>query len=85
MPRSVFSDDYRRLVRLLVQLRHDSEITQVELAKRLGKPQSYISKIESCERRLDVVEYCKLVKALDHDPVTALDAFLDEVHAKEQA
>jgi transcriptional regulator with XRE-family HTH domain len=76
MPKSVFSNDYRRLVRLLIQFRREAELTQVEVAERLGRSQSYVSKIERCERRLDVVEYCELVRALDHDPVKALDAFL---------
>ncbi|WP_219861513.1 helix-turn-helix domain-containing protein [Vreelandella piezotolerans] len=40
----------------LKQLRLDAQLTQIELAQRLGKPQSYVSKYESGERRLDVIE-----------------------------
>lgn len=39
-------------------------LTQLEFAKRLGKPQSYLSKIESCERRVDVIEALSICKAL---------------------
>jgi transcriptional regulator with XRE-family HTH domain len=39
-------------------------LTQTEFAKRLGKPQSYLSKIESCEKRVDVIEALSICKAL---------------------
>ncbi len=39
-------------------------LTQLEFAKRLGKPQSYLSKIESCEKRVDVIEALSICKAL---------------------
>ena len=45
-------------------LRAGLGLTQVELAKRLGKPQSYLSKIESCERRVDVIEALSICKVL---------------------
>lgn len=41
---------------LLRQLRQESGLTQAELAQRIGKPQSYVSKYESGERRIDVIE-----------------------------
>lgn len=40
----------------LKQLRLEAQLTQIELAQRLGKPQSYVSKYESGERRLDIIE-----------------------------
>ncbi|MDZ4791849.1 MAG: helix-turn-helix transcriptional regulator [Hyphomicrobiales bacterium] len=39
-------------------------MTQEQLAKRLGKPQSFVAKTEGGERRLDVVEFIDLVKAM---------------------
>lgn len=47
---------YQRFRARLVQARKDAGLTQVEVARRLGKPQSFVSKIESGERRLDFVE-----------------------------
>jgi transcriptional regulator with XRE-family HTH domain len=39
-------------------------LTQAEVAKRLGKPQSYVSKYETGERRLDVVEFLDVAAAV---------------------
>lgn len=43
-------------------------VTQVEAAKRLGRPQSFVSKCESGERRVDVAEYLALCQAFGIDP-----------------
>jgi transcriptional regulator with XRE-family HTH domain len=53
MVRSVFTPEYKSLVDLLVQTRNEAGITQAELARRVEQPQSYVSKYERCERRLD--------------------------------
>lgn len=50
---------------LLREIRSSNELTQVEVATRLGKPQSYVSKYESGERRLDVAELMGVCAALD--------------------
>ena len=47
-------------------------ITQHEVAKRLGKPQSYVSKAEMGERRLDVVEFLQFMRAIDGEPLALL-------------
>lgn len=47
---------YRIFLKRLKQARRDANLTQVEVSRRLGKPQSFVSKIESGERRVDVVE-----------------------------
>lgn len=52
------------------------DITQVELAERLGRPQSFVSKVERGERRLDVNEFCELAEALGHDPSELLRQFV---------
>lgn len=46
----------RRLIKLLQQLRREAGFTQVQLAERLGVSQSYVSKYEAGERRLDLLE-----------------------------
>lgn len=52
--------------------REASGVTQQELARRLGKPQSYVSKAEMGERRLDVVEYLQFMRAIDEEPLALL-------------
>jgi len=54
-PRSK-SSDKRALLTLLKRIRQDAGLRQVDLATALGKPQSFVSKYESGERRLDLIE-----------------------------
>ena len=72
MAKAKFSPFYRRLCRLLADARKRAGLQQTEVAKRLGRPQSYVSKVESGERRLDVAEYVEIVQAVGADPVRML-------------
>lgn len=67
MTKSVFTDRYKLFLNLLVQERKNRGITQVLLAKRLDKPQSYVSKYENGERRLDIVEFLDIAACLELD------------------
>jgi transcriptional regulator with XRE-family HTH domain len=60
--RSLFSPAYRRLRDWLVAGRHAQSLTQVQLAEKLGRPQSFVSKYERGERRLDFVEVVEVVE-----------------------
>lgn len=53
----------------LKKARLEAKMLQSELAKNLGKPQSYISKVESGERCLDVIELFNYCYALEIDPI----------------
>ena len=59
---------YRAFVERLIWLRMNAGLTQAELAARLGKPQSYVSKSERFERRIDPAEFTGIVIALGSDP-----------------
>lgn len=72
MTRSVYSSRYKRLRDTLIAERERHGITQAELAARLGRPQSFISKVESGERRVDVIELLELLDALGTDHTTFL-------------
>lgn len=61
MSESVYTPEYRALLQLLVSARHQAGITQQDLATRLNRTKSYISKIEAGHLRLDVYQlYCYL-------------------------
>ncbi len=56
MGKNLWTERQERLQSLLRSLRRESGLTQVQLADRLGRPQSYVSKYETGERRLDILE-----------------------------
>lgn len=62
--KSIYSEQYQQLCALLRELRREAGLTQVEVAERLRVPQSFVSKYESGERRLDVVELKHVADAL---------------------
>lgn len=68
MTRSVFLKSYGTLTTCLVDARTAAGVTQWELAARLGRPQSFVSKVESGDRRLDVIEFLQIIKALNVEP-----------------
>ena len=74
MAKSIWEPRYQQLRNDLKKLRESASLTQVELAERLDKPQSYISKYESGERRLDLVEIEALCRACG----TTLSAFVQD-------
>lgn len=69
MPKSVFTGDHRHLVDVLTAARKSAGLKQSELAAKIGKDQSYISLVEGGQRRVDVLEFYVLAKALGRDPV----------------
>jgi len=66
--KSIFTSEYSFVLDRLVSARKAAGLTQSQLATKLGKPQSFVSKIERHERRLDVVEFVLVCKALDVAP-----------------
>lgn len=64
MPRSRSSPRHARLAQLLAEAREAAGLTQAGLAARLRRPQSFVSKVESGERRLDVVELLEVADGI---------------------
>ncbi|MFH2014092.1 MAG: helix-turn-helix transcriptional regulator [Patescibacteria group bacterium] len=62
MNKSIYTKDYKEIINRLKQARIDAGLSQQAVADKLGKPQSYLSKIESGERRLDVAEMKKFTE-----------------------
>jgi transcriptional regulator with XRE-family HTH domain len=56
------------MIELLVQARKDAGMTQAELGKRIGQRQTFVSKFELGERRLDVAEFISVSRAIGADP-----------------
>ena len=59
MPRALYKEEHQKIVERLKKARIEIGLDQVEVAEKLGRTQSYVSKIESSERRLDVAEIKK--------------------------
>ncbi|MGX1362295.1 helix-turn-helix domain-containing protein [Bradyrhizobium elkanii] len=76
MQKSLQSAEYQHLIALLVAERQKSGIRQHALAKKLGKPQSFVAKYEGGERRLDVIEFITIAEALGADPIKLLRRYL---------
>lgn len=74
MSKSLRTNRHRVLCELLVEARNKAGLIQAELARQLGKPQSYVSKIEIGERGIDLVEFIALTGAMETDPVKILKA-----------
>jgi len=72
--KSTYTDTYRVLIERLIQARRKRGMTQAELALKLGRHQSFVSKIENRERRLDVVEFLEITRLIGEDPHDIIDA-----------
>ena len=82
MQKSLKSAEYARLIEALVAARHRAGIRQQALAKKLGRPQSFIAKYEGGERRIDLIEFVAIAKALGADPLKLFRDFLAGKTAK---
>jgi len=75
--KSIFTAHYGRLCEFLIQARIDAGMSQAALAKCLNRPQSFVSKYESKQRRLDVVEFFELAHCLRTDGIDLVARLLD--------
>jgi transcriptional regulator with XRE-family HTH domain len=71
------SRGHRILIGVLVAAREAAELTQRDLAARLKRPHSFIGRIESGERRIDVIEFIELARVLEVDPRQLFARVLD--------
>ena len=67
--KSGLTEKYEEFSRLLAEARQDAGLSQQELADRLGRPQTYVSKCERGTRRMDVVEFLEIAEVIGFDPV----------------
>lgn len=82
MPDTLHSEAYRALIERLIKARTSARLSQQVVAERLGKPQSYVAKVEGFERRLDVIELLMLANAIGFNPMPALKQTWKRVEAE---
>ena len=78
MEKSIGTRDHSALAQLLRELRVEAGLRQAELANRLDEPQSFVSKYESGERRLDLIELGTIVAQFGLE----LSQFIEKYEAK---
>ncbi|NPD16130.1 helix-turn-helix transcriptional regulator [Xinfangfangia sp. D13-10-4-6] len=72
LAKSIYDEEYRGLIRALKDARKSAGLTQQDVADKLDRPQSFVAKVEGCERRLDVVEFLRLCRAIGISPAAVL-------------
>lgn len=77
MSKSLGSARHRALISLLIEQRERLGFTQAQLAEKLGEYQSFVARLESGQRRVDVVEFLQLAELLEFDPKAVLDRLRD--------
>jgi transcriptional regulator with XRE-family HTH domain len=68
MSKTIFEGAHARLIDIMIAARKRSGLTQVELAAKVGRDQAMISLIETSQRRVDVLEFIALARAMGEDP-----------------
>lgn len=68
MPKSIFDGAHAEVVEVLLAARKRSGLTQAEVGDRVGKDQTFISLIERSQRRVDVLEFIALSRAMGENP-----------------
>lgn len=72
-------DDHKVVGAFLSEVRRETNVTQAELAKRLGKPQSFVSAYERGQRRIDFLEFSRIMSALGRDATTVGADLLEKI------
>ncbi|QDM00049.1 helix-turn-helix transcriptional regulator [Rhodopseudomonas palustris] len=72
MVKTLGTERHKALIALLVEKREAAGLTQTELAAKLGEYQSFVARLESGQRRVDVVEFLELAELLNFDPAKAI-------------
>lgn len=75
MDKSIHNRDYKLLIGMLRGEREGKLITQEQLASKLGVNQAIISKIETCERRIDYIEMRRICQAIGIDTLDFIGNF----------
>ena len=66
--KSIYSHEYEIFRRCIIAARKEAKLTQEAVAKYIKKPQSFVAKYENGERRLDVIEFLLITRAIGVEP-----------------
>jgi transcriptional regulator with XRE-family HTH domain len=78
MPSSIHRPDYRLLLGILRDARQRHGVSQVDLATRLGNTQTFVSKCERGERRIDFVEFIEFAEAIGVNPELLVTEYMKQ-------
>jgi transcriptional regulator with XRE-family HTH domain len=78
----LYNDIQKKLIDWLILQRNLNGLTQVRLSILLKKNQSFVSKYENCERKLDVVEFLQICNVLNCNPLHEIQGVLDGLKNK---
>lgn len=76
MSRTINSPLHRALVQFLIAKRKEAKLSQLTVAAKLGRHQSFIATVESGQRRIDVVDLFDFADAIGFDPVDAIKSIM---------
>ena len=76
--KTIHGKEYHAIISMLRDLRENKNVTQKELADRIDSEQTFISKIETGERRLDIIELKNICEALGEDLVAFIIRYQEE-------
>jgi len=76
---SMHTAAYRQLVEAVIRLRREAGLTQRQLADRLGREHSFVGRVETGQRRLDVVELVWIAKACGADPRAVVAEIIEAI------
>lgn len=72
MSKTLSSKRHAALVAILIRERERADMTQAEVARRLKEHQSFVARVESGQRRIDIVEFFQLAEVIGFDPKKAI-------------
>jgi transcriptional regulator with XRE-family HTH domain len=73
---SIATKRHQRLIEILIAARKQAGIRQAELARRVGKTQTFVARFEACQRRIDTIEFLALCKIIGIDPLKVVRKLL---------
>ncbi len=74
MAKTLGTEQHKALIAMLIAKREAASLTQAQLAEALGEYQSFVARLESGQRRVDVIELIELARILGFDAAQAVKA-----------